>query len=235
MFKRMLVGFSALAIAATLIVPAITSAKEKETKKPKLTTTTAIDEHGDNNGLAKFKKHSENKKLKQVVGVVTAITGPVAPSTEGTIVVKKSNGKSYTFTFDSSLTTKYTTFLRKYKGTATWNEIMVGDAVHIFATKLEKGKAVIVWDKGIWYTEVGGVVSNLDSTTKSFTLTVTKNHIEYTTTVKYDAFTTFLMKDGTVKSATDLANGQTVKIRGSWDAVGKFLLGKRIVIYPAVI
>lgn len=232
MYKRVLMGFSALAIAVTLIVPAVSFAKEKETKKPKLTETTVIDSRGDDNGLAKYKKHLENKRLKQIEGVVTAITGPVAPSTEGTMVVKKSNGKSYTFTFDSTSATKYTTFLRKHKSTATWNEVMVGDAVHVFTTKLEKGKAVIVWDKGIWYTEVKGTISNLNVDGKAFTLTLTREHVEFTTTVKFDAFTTFMMKDGTAKTSADLANGQTVKIKGTWDMVGKFLLAKRLIIYP---
>jgi len=234
MHKRMFAGFSTLAITATLLAPSFAMASENETKKPKLSETVAIDSKGDNNGLSKFKKHSENRHLKQVVGKVTAIVAPVAdPKTDGSITIKKENGKSYTFSFDSTSSTKYTTFLRKYKGTATWNEIMVGDAVHVFATKLVGGKAIIVWNKGIWYAEVKGVVSNLNSTTMAMTLTVTKNGVEYTTTVKYDAFTTFLMKDGTAKTAADLANGQSIKIKGTWDVAGKFLLAKRIVIYPA--
>ncbi len=233
MHKRMFAGFSALVIATTLLAPSMTMAKDK---LPRLGAPIAIDGQGDNNGLAKYKKHSENRHLKQVVGVVTAIVAPVTdPKTDGSITIKKSNGKSYTFSFDSTSSTKYTTFLRKYKGTATWNEVMVGDSVHIFASKLEKGKAVIVWDKGIWSAEVKGVVSNLNSTTMAFTLTVTKGGIEYTTTGKYDTLTTFMMKDGTAKTAADLANGQTVKIRGTWDMVGHFLLAKKIVIYPATI
>lgn len=227
----MFAGFSALVIAATLLAPSVTMAKER---LPRLAAPIAIDAKGDDNGLGKFKKHSVNGHLKQVVGVVTAITAPVAdPKADGTITIKKENGKSYTFSFDSTTATKYTTFLRKHKATATWNEVMVGDTVHIFSTKLEKGKAIIVWDKGIWYAEIKGVVSNLNTTTMAMTLTVTKGGIEYSTTVKYDAFTTFLMKDGTAKTAADLANGQTIKIKGSWDAVGKFLFAKRIVIYPA--
>lgn len=234
MHKRIFAGFSALAITATLLAPSFAMAQENETKKPKLSETTAIDAQGDNNGLAKYKKHSENRNLKQLVGVVTTIVAPVTdPKTDGTITIKKANGKSYTFSFDSTSSTKYTTFLRKYKGTATWNEIMVGDAVHVFATKLENGRAIIVWDKGIWYAEVKGVVSNLNTTTMAMTLTVTKGGVEYTTTVKYDALTTFLMKDGTAKTAADLVNGQTIKVKGAWDVAGKFLLAKRIVIYPA--
>lgn len=224
--RKPYLALGATALALSMALPLVAAAKDQH---PQMGAPVAIDGKGDNNGLAKFKKHSENMRLKQVTGVVVSVTGPVDPSTEGTIVVKKGDGKSYTFTFDSTGPSKYTTFLRKYKGTATWNEIMVGDAVHVFVTKLVGGKAIIVWDKGIWYAEVKGVVSNLN-TTMAFTLTATKNLIEYTTTVHYDAFTTFLMSDGTVKTAADLANGQTVKIKGAWDAVGKFLLAKRIVI-----
>lgn len=233
MHKRLFASVTSVVMAATMLAPTLTLAKE--TRHPRMGEPFAIDAKGDNNGLAKFKKHSENRHLKQVVGVVTAITGPIAdPKTDGSITVKKSNGTSYTFSFDSTSATKYTTFLRKFKGTATWNEIMVGDSVHVFATKLVGGKAIIVWDKGIWYTEVKGVVSNLNSTAMAFTLTVTIKGVEYSTTVKYDAFTTFVMKDGTVKTAADLANGQTIKVKGAWDAVGHFLLAKRIVIFPAI-
>lgn len=232
MHKRMLASFSALAIVTSLVAPSIAIAKEKP---PRLGAPFAVDAKGDNNGLAKYKKHSVNGRLKQVIGVVTAVTAPVVdPKTDGSITIKKSNGKLYTFSFDSTSDTKYTTFLRKHKGTASWNEVMVGDSVHIFATRLEGGKAIIVWDKGIWLAEVKGTVSNLNAEAKAFTLNVTKNGIEFATTVKYDDLTVFVMKDGTVKTAADLANGQTIKVKGAWDAVGKFLLAKRIVIYPAI-
>ncbi|MEK7636887.1 MAG: DUF5666 domain-containing protein [Patescibacteria group bacterium] len=228
--QKIITGISVLAVAAALLAPTGSSAKEKKSNKmPDMSAPFAIDAAGDNNGLGKFKKHSVNGKLKQVKGAVTVITGPVAPATDGSITVKKSNGKEYTFTFDSTSATKYTTFLRKYKGTATWNEIMVGDAVHVFATKLVGGKAIIVWDKGIWWAEVKGTISNLDATAKSFTLTVTMKGIDFTTTVKTDDATTYRQGD-TDKAFTDLANGQKVKVRGSWNAVGSYLLAKKIVI-----
>lgn len=225
MQKRYL-KLGAAALTLSMLLPLAAAAKDGG----KLKNPISIDARGDNNGLAKYKKHSENRRLKHVEGRVTAITAPVAdPKTDGTITVKKSNGKSYTFTFDSTSSTKYTTFLRKYKGTASWNEIMVGDAVKVWATKLVGGRAVIVWDKGIWWTEIKGTVSNLNADTKSFTLTVTMKGVDFTTTVKVDDLTTYRMGD-VDKTFADLANGQKVKVRGSWNTVGNYLLAKRILI-----
>lgn len=227
---RTLIKASSVALALTLLLPFVAEAKNKPMGAP-----FAIDSLGDNNGLGKYKKHSVNGKLKQVVGQVTAVTDPVEVTVDGktymqgTLTVKKSNGKTYTFNFDSTSTNKYTTFLRKYKGTATWNEIMVGDAVHVFATKLVGGRAIIVWDKGIWWSEVRGVISNLDTVNKMFTLTVTIKGIPFNTTVKVDDLTTYRMGD-TTKTFADLANGQTVKVRGSWNVAGSFFLAKKIVI-----
>jgi hypothetical protein len=240
MIKRMMTAVSALALVATMVAPSTTLAKENESgsskRLSKVSETTVLDMKGDDNGLSKFKKHSENRRLKNIEGVITAIVAPVAePKADGTITVKKENGKSYTFTFDSTTSAKYTTFLRKYKGTATWNEIMVGDSVKVFASSLTNGKAIIVWDKGIWWTELKGTVSNLNVEGKAFTLTVTMKGVEMSTTVKMDSATAYLMKDGTVKTIADLTNGQTVKIRGAWNTVGKYLLAKKIVIYPATI
>lgn len=230
MNKRIFAGFSALAITATLLAPSMAMARENEDRPARLSAPFAIDAKGDNNGLAKFKKHSENRRLKQVVGVVTAIVAPIVdPKTDGSITVKKSNGTSYTFSFDSTSSTKYTTFLRKYKGTASWNEVMVGDMVHIFTTKLERGRAIIVWDKGIWWSEVKGTISNLNAAAMAFTLNVTIRGVVFSTTVKVDAATAYRMGE-TDKTLADLANGQTVKVRGSWNALGSFLLAKKITI-----
>lgn len=243
MHKRVYTGLSAVALAATLMAPTMSLAKEKESEshksmKPRLTSTVAIDGKGDNNGLAKFKKHSENRRLVQVTGKVTAVSatsitierrsGEEIKNVNGTRVVKPT--KSYTFAITGT-----TSVLRKYKGTATINEVMLGDTVKIWGTKLVGGNALIIWDSSIWYAEVRGVVSNLNATAKAFTLTVTKDKVEYSTTVKFDDATTFLMSDGTAKTAADLANGQTIKVKGAWDSVGKFLFAKRIVIFPATI
>jgi hypothetical protein len=240
MYKRILVGFSALALVTTLVAPMATQAKSDK-HLPKLVNPLSIDGKGDRDGIGRYNSENKNKKRRVVVGTVTAIS-----ATSITVQVgkgsddsnKNSNGnsntntskvKTYTFTIDAN-----TKIIRKFKGTATVNEIAVGNFVQIWATSLTNGTAKLIWDKSIWYVEVRGVVSNLNTTTKMFTFTVTKDKVEYTTTVKYDDATTFLMKDGTAKTAADLANGQTVKVRGAWDTVGKFIMAKRIVIYPTI-
>lgn len=232
MHKRILAAVGALALVATIVAPSVAAAKQKY---PRLPAPLAVDSKGDANGLAMFKRHNTNRRLWQVVGTVTAITGPVEdPKTDGSLTVKTSKGATYTFSFDSTSTTKYTTIIRKFKGTATWNEIMVGDTVHVYTTKLAKGKAVLIWDKGIFYTEARGTISNLNIEGKAFTLTVTIKNVEYQTTIKVDDATTYMLKDGTVKTLNDLANGQNVKVKGSWNIVGKYFLAKRIVIFPAI-
>ncbi len=241
--KRILVGFSTLLVVATVLAPSVSLAKDSQSKKlPRLTAPVAIDGQGDSQGISDFKKDNENTRLKAVTGKVTAVsatsitiarnlktvtTDPTSTVTKQSTDPTTTTTTSLTYTIDAK-----THVLRKYKGTATVNEIMVGDSVKIWAAKLS-GTALVIWDTSIWYVEVRGAVSSLDSTAKAFTLTVTKNKVEYSTTVKYDDATIFLMKDGTSKTAADLANGQTIKIKGSWNTLGKFILAKRIVIIPA--
>lgn len=229
MNNRVLTGVSALAMMATILAPTASLAHEKGGEH-QLGAPFAIDGNGDHNGLTKFDKHSRNWHLKTIEGVVTAITGPVVdPKADGSLTIRKRNGKIVTFSFDSTSDTKYTTFLRKFKATATWNEVMVGDAVKVLTTKQDRGKAIIVWDKGIWWSEIRGTISAIDAIVQSFTLTKTIDGIDFTTTVKTDSTTTYRQND-TDKAFTDLALDQTVKIRGTWDSVGHFLLAKKITI-----
>lgn len=239
MQHRTITGVTTLALIATLLTPSLSFAKESEkTRLPRVPSLLAIDGKGDDHGNKEFKKHNDNRRLYKVSGKVKSISATsititkpnrteLSEANKETTVTATATTTDLTFVIDAK-----TNILRKFKGTATYNEIMVGDVVQIWAAK-KSGTALIIWDKSIWYSETKGVISNLNADGKAFTLTVTKDKIEYQTTVKFDAMTTFLMKDGTTKLATDLANGQTVKIKGAWDTVGKFLLAKRIVIYPA--
>ncbi len=242
MSKRLLAGLGALAMVVSMAAPSVTLARE--TKHEKLKETVAIDGKGDKDGLARFESEDRGRKHKFVTGKVTAISATsITILTPGTAPVANTNttntnsdskpkalpGTSYTFAITSA-----THYVRKYKGTASWNEIMLGDTVKVWADKLVDGTAKLIWDTSIWYSEVKGVVSNLNVTGMALTLTVTMKGVEYNTTVKMDSATTYLMKDGTAKAITDLANGQTIKLRGSWNSVGKYLLAKRIVIMPAI-
>lgn len=234
MHKRILAGLGALALGATMVLPVATSAK---TKLPKLTTTHAIDEKGDANAIGVFNSEHKNTKRRVVSGTVTAVSstsitvqvGSGSSDSNSNTNTTNSNSsstvKTYTFTVDTN-----TKVIRKYKGTATINEVAVGDKVQVWGTALTNGTAKLIWDKSIWYAEVSGKVSNLNTTTSMFTFVVTMKGVQYTTTVKYDSMTTFLMKDGTTTTSAAVANGQTVKVRGAWNTVGSYLLAKRLVI-----
>ncbi len=235
MNKRFLLSLGALALTASVVVPSMVFAKTK-VKLPKLSNPIAIDSKGDANAIGKYNSEVKNTKRHVVTGTVTAVS---ATSITVSVKTKLSDStanantntgttvttKSYTFTVNSS-----TKVIRKFKGTATINEVMVGDSVQVWNTALTNGAATLIWDKGIWSAEVTGTVSNLNTSGMAFTLTVTMKGIQYTTTVKMDSATTYVAKDGTVKAISDLVNGQTVKVRGSWNSVGNYMLAKRMVI-----
>lgn len=237
MHKKLLVGIGAAALVVALGMPAVSQAKSK--RLPMLPAPTAVDSKGDASAIGRYNSEQKNSKRKVVSGTVTAVSATSITvqvgikssddSNKNTNTTSNTNAtvtpKTYTFIINDA-----TKIIRKHKAMATINEVAVGDMVQVWSTKLASGVATLIWDKSIWYAEVHGVVSNLNTTTGMFTFTVTKDKVEYSTTVKYDTMTKFLKKDGTVVTSASLANGQSLKVQGAWDSVGKFLLAKRIVI-----
>lgn len=233
--RKVLLSAVALALVGGMLVPTMSEAKSK----PKFSNPVAIDGHGDRNGIGKFNSENKEKKRRVVSGIVTAVSATsitvevgVSQSDKDKNENANSNAntnttvtkKSFTFTVNSS-----TKVIRKFKGTAAISEVMVGDRVQVWATSLTNGTAKLIWDKSIWWAEARGKISNLNATAKTFTLTITKNKIEFSTTVKANDLTTY-WQDGVAKTWTDLANGQTVVVRGTWDAVNSLFLARKITI-----
>ncbi|MBI3573192.1 MAG: hypothetical protein HY092_03260 [Candidatus Kerfeldbacteria bacterium] len=223
--KKPLLSISALAMVAAMVVPLAVSAKITH----QLGNPESI-EHTDANTIGKFNSESHNTKRHHVTGKVTAVSatsitvavGSASANSNGNGNTNVGAPKTYTFVVDS-----HTVVIRKFKGKSSISEVMVGDMVMVWADKLSGGTAKLIWDKSIWWVGISGTISNLDATNKMFTLTIMKNKIEFTTTVKTDASTTF-WQGTTAKTFSDLANGQKVTIRGSWDNIGKFLLARKV-------
>ncbi len=245
MVRKLLIGAGLLAMAAGMIAPvAAKSDKSKGNSQRQLANPVAVDGRGDANAIGKFNRNEGNKKLFKVNGRVTAVSASsitVQVSLANTNSNSNANGnsnanvsnvnagvtlKSFTFSVDSN-----TAVIRKFKGTATIDEVAVGDHVRVWATKKTDGRAVLIWDKSIWWVHLKGVISNLDTTAKTFKLTVTIKGIDFTTNVKTNDTTTY-WQDTTAKTFSDLANGQTVLVKGSWNFVGKYVLTKKVFISP---
>ncbi|MBI5466658.1 MAG: hypothetical protein HY975_00370 [Candidatus Kerfeldbacteria bacterium] len=230
--RKVLLSAVALAVVGGMLVPAMSEAKSK----PKFSNPVAIDGHGDRNGIGKFNSENKEKKRRVVSGIVTAVSTTSITVEVGVSQSDKNTNssnantnttvtkKTFTFAVDSN-----TKVIRKFKGTASITEVMVGDRVQVWATSLTNGTAKLIWDKSIWWAEVRGKISNINDTAKTFTLTITKNKVEFTTTVKANDLTTY-WQDGVAKTWDDLANGQTVVVRGTWDSVNSQFLARKITI-----
>lgn len=215
--RKFVYGAATLVTAAAMFLPAVSQAKTL----PRFSNPLAIDGKGDANAIGKFNKNNANAKLFHMSGKVTAV------SATSITVVNGSSPASHTFTVNSS-----TTVIRKFKGTASITEVMVNDQVSLWATK-DNGNALLVWDKSIWWAESRGVISNLNTTTGAFTLTITLKGVQYSTTVNTNSQTTYRM-GGVAKSLTNLANGDTVTVRGTWNSTLKVFLARKITINKAV-
>lgn len=231
-----------LFVAALVLVPMTVMAKAKTKVTPKPLTTMGSSEKASRNAIGLFNRNKANKKLYFVNGAVSAVN---ATSISLTVTYKANSNANVNGTVGAStfsiepITTTTKTFvfaidentviLRKFKAKTGINEVAVGDKVMVWATKMTDGTAKLIWDKSIWFASTSGKISALDTTAKTFTLTITRKKVEYTATVKWDDVTTVWQGD-TAKAITDLANGQTVKIQGSWNSVGKYLYAKKIML-----
>lgn len=230
--RKVLTGLTGVAmVAATFgaLLPASGHASEFDNEPGRgasaLTSwVSAVDVHGDKNGVNKYNSSEKDRRLAKVEGTVTAV------SDTAITVTKKGTSTSYSFTIDSA-----TKVIRKFKGTASVSEITVGDLVKVYATSLTDGTAKLIWDKGIWWVALSGKVADLDTTAKTFNLIVTRK--EPQTGLPMTLTVPIKVNDGTKyflgKTASDLsalANDQTVNVRGSWDAVAKVVTANKIIV-----
>jgi hypothetical protein len=222
--------------AAVLLFGLASTAQAKNTNAglPKFVHPegSAADLRGDANGIGKFKSTEANKKLVFVNGRVSAVS-----ASSISVDFKKEDGITTTYTFAVDTTTK---IIRKFKATATIGEVAVKDHVKLWATKLEGGTAKLIWDKSIWWAVVKGTITALDTTNQTITVklswVVSAKHKpvirkQYQLLVKTYSLTEY-WQGTTAKAFTDLAVGQNISVRGSWNSVGKYLLGKKITILP---
>lgn len=223
-----------LALVGLLIAP-IADAKVSSRGLPKYlhSEASALDGKGDRNGIGQFKRNSENKKYVFVNGTVTAVSVDSI-----TVAVRSKNDDGtitttpYTFAVDTT-----TKVIRKFKGTASIAEVAVNDKVMLWGTKLESGVAKLIWDKSIWWGQVKGTITDLNSTTKTFKLILKQKEtksgktITVAATIKTSDNTKYWLGD-VEKAFTDLANDQVVTVRGSWNSANKYFLASKVTITP---
>lgn len=235
--RKTLVRFATLAAALSMLAPVAARASTSTDQEPGRGNSImsswvhAVDVNGDANAIGKFNSNEANRSLVRVNGTAKAVSttsitiSQFSLNSAGDLTVK-----DYTFTVDSS-----TAVIRKFKGTASIAEVAVGDRVGIWATSKTNGTAKLIWDKSIWWVALSGKIADLNSTTATFNLVVSRKEPQTGLTmtlvmpVKTSSQTTYFMGT-TVKAWSDLANGQTVNVRGSFNFVGKYLWAKKITI-----
>lgn len=186
----------------------------------------AVDVNGDATGLSRFRTNENNSHLAKVTGVVTAVSS----SSISVNVTKNSVVTGYTFSVSSA-----TKVIRKFKGTATIAEVLVGDTVRVYASSLTSGAAKLIWDKSIWWVALSGKISGLNTTDKTFNLVVTRREpqtglpMTLTVPIKTNDATIYEMNHS-AKAFTDLANDQSINVRGSWNSVAKVVTARKVTI-----
>lgn len=229
MNRQKFIRLMAPAVALGLILPLMAAARENGSSAPVQYNSwvKAVDEKGDSNAIGKFNSNQANKRLAHFEGTVSAVSAT-------SITVRRANSlgvvTTRTFIIDTS-----TVVIRKFKGTASVPEIAVGDRVQVWATALTGGTAKLIWDKSIWWVALKGTIADLNATDKTFNLVVTRKEPEtglpmtLTVPIRTSDSTIYLMGLDP-KTFSDLANGQTVSVRGTFDAVLKSVLAKKITI-----
>lgn len=155
------------------------------------------------NVSAKNNKSAGNKWLlnKSVV---------VSIDTDANILVVSKDGTNYTVNYSTAK------LIRKYNATAAEAEILVGDFLKIFG-KIEGANVTAkrVKDLSIqkYNGKFNGTIKSIDSTSK--TLVLTTNHRGDQTVNVYD--TTKIRLKNQVKSFSDLAVGNKITIKGTWN------------------
>ncbi len=241
-----------IAIVTMLLGP---SAEAKTSSKglPKFLhgEESALDGKGDRNGIGMFKRLEENKTMVYANGKVTAVSATsitvavrskkaeVSAQTENTNTSSDDAIVTTSYTFGVDATTKV---LRKFKGTASITEVAVGDTVKVWGTKFEGGIAKLIWDKSIWWGQIKGTITDVNTTAKTFKLVLRQKQTESGLTktvsalVKTHEGTTYWFGTEPVTAATfdDLTAAMNaekkVTVRGSWNSVGKYFLASKVTI-----
>lgn len=223
--RKILTAVAGFALLASLFgASTVAQAKDSHGNKFKASESQALDGKGDNNGVRAWNRFALDNAYVFVKGTVTA----VSPTSISVSVNHHSEDglttltTVYTFSVDTN-----TKVIRKFKGSAAINQVQVGDMVSIWGSDLTGGHARLIWDQSIWWVSLHGTISNLNTATNTFTLSFTSHGIIVSTTIKTDSLTV-IMADGTPKTFADLANGQRVEVRGTWDAVNLWVLAKKI-------
>ncbi len=243
--RKVFLTLPLVALVAILTAPAA-EAKVSSRGLPKFlhSEESALDGKGDRNGIGMFKRLEENKTMVFANGKVTAVSATsitVAVRSKQSDVAAQTENTNST-SDDAVVTTNYifavdktTKVIRKFKGSASIVEVAVGDKVKLWGTKFEGGVAKLIWDKSIWWGQIKGTVTDLNTTNKTFKL-VLKQKITESGLVKTVA-ATVKTHDGTKywlgdveKTFSDLANDQRVTVRGSWNSVGKYFFANKVTI-----
>lgn len=239
--KKALLTLPLLALLAGLIAPAA-EAKVSTRGLPKFlhSEESALDGKGDRNGIGLFRRMEATKSYVFVNGRVTAVS-----TTSITVEVKSKNDDGtittapYTFAVDAT-----TKIIRKFKGTASILEVAVNDKVMLWGTALTNGTAKLIWDKSIWWGQISGTVTDVNTTAETFKLVLRQKQtksgktITVSATVKTHSGTTYWFGSDPVTPATfaDLTTAMNaekkVTIRGSWNSVGKYFLASKVTITP---
>lgn len=225
--KKTLRILAVAAVSAGLVTPLLAHAEDVDStpgtgKSVVKSWVQAEDGKGDAISIGKFNAAKANKKYVRVNGTVTAVS-------ETSITVEKGS-TSYTYAVDAN-----TAVIRRFKGKSSIAEVSVGDTVSVWATKKTNGTAKLIWDKSIWKVGITGVVADLDTTSGTFNVVVSRKEphtglmMTLTVPVRTSDATKYFIGT-TPASLSDLADGQTVKASGVWNMEDKYLQSGKVVI-----
>ncbi len=165
--------------------------------------------------------------MKTLSGTISAITltGTGLPAT---LTVDLKNGQKWTVNVTSS-----TKLFRRYMGTATINEFLVGDKVEARGTqgtglvlnaRVVRDNSVVIKNR-----DFVGTISSIDSSAQSFVIPIKRKGATSNLTVTTTSATKFY-NDGTAISFADLTVGAKVKVLGVYNETAKTLAASRVFI-----
>lgn len=165
--------------------------------------------------------------MKTIAGTLTKIelTNSGLPAT---LTVLHKNGQTWTVNVTSS-----TKLFRRYMGTATIDEFMVGDKIeargsqgtgNVINAKVVRDNSVDIKNR-----DFKSRIKSIDAEAKTFVLTITRKEGVIDITVTTSDATKYIHEDELV-AFSDLAVGQKVKIIGTYNSTTKILAAKRVIL-----
>ena len=178
-----------------------------------------------------WRKSSNRIDADRIIVDMRSISGTIASIelTNGglpaVLTLEVKNKKTWTISVTSA-----TKLFRKYLGTATIEEILVGDKVEAHGVVSEGNslEALVLRDTSVSvkFDDFEGKVKSIDATTSSFVLRISsKKYGDVTVTT---SSTTKFLQESTEKTFADIAVGDKLKVLGTYTKSTKTIAATRI-------